>query len=212
MKHLEKMEEPDELVTWKANDKMFQRGRPNWKRFRNPEKNAVHVALCEEQGWICCYCGTGIDLDTSHIEHFRPREFFKDHLFEYDNLLCSCQRELQKEQPKHCGSAKGSWFEDGVTISPLDQDCETRFEYSASGHIAASGHDDGADATILYLNLDDDKLVELRKAAISAAIDSLDTFQDEEIQEMVDTYSQRSPVTDRFQPFCTAIMQVLTNM
>ena len=212
MKFIEKMEEPAELGTWKAGDKMFLRGRPNWDRLRSPEKKAVHAALSEEQGWICCYCGTEVDEETSHIEHFRPRKYFPDVQLEYDNLLCSCQRDLQEKEPRHCATAKGSWFEDGITISPLDHGCETRFEYSETEHISASDNDQGAEETILHLNLDDDKLVELRKAAIGAAIDSLETFQKEEIQEMIETYSQRSPVTNRFQPFCLAILQVLTNM
>lgn len=212
MKHIEKMEEPEDLVTWKANDKMYQRNQPKWNRLRSADKQPVHVALLKEQGGICCYCGTSIELDTSHIEHFRPREFFPNLQLEYDNLLCSCQRELQKEEPIHCGKAKGSWFEDGVTISPLDPNCETLFEYSESGHIAAIGYEHGADATITHLNLDDDKLVELRKAAIGAAIDGLDTFQEEEIQKMIETYSQQSPATNRFQPFCIAIVQVLLNI
>ena len=62
------------------------------------------------------------------------------------------------------------------------------------------------------VNLDDDKLRELRKAAIDAAIDGLEIFQGEEHQELIGAYLQRSPVTNRFQPFCMAIVQVLTSI
>lgn len=212
MKYIKKGEEPAELVAWKATDKMYKRGNYKWKRFRPDHKVPVHAALCEEQGWICCYCGIGIDLASSHIEHFRPREFFQDHMFEYDNLLCSCQRELQKEEPRHCGNAKGSWFDDDITISPLDPDCGTQFTYNETGHIGATGNDHGAEETISHLNLDDSKLVELRKAAIGAAIDSLETFQEDEIQETIEAFSRKSPVTNSFQPFCMAIVQVLTGL
>ena len=212
MKHIEKSEEPAELSAWKMADKMYLRRNPKWKRFRPHDKIPIHEALCEEQGWICCYCGTEIELKISHIEHLRPREYFPDLQFEYDNLLCSCQRELQKEEPRHCGNAKGSWFEEGIMASPLDTDCEGRFEYLENGKIRGVTGDHGAEETVRHLNLDDDKLRELRKAAIDAAIDGLEIFQGEEHQELIGAYLQRSPVTNRFQPFCMAIVQVLTNI
>jgi len=212
VKHIRKGEEPSELLDWKATDKMYQRNRPKWKRFRPPVKQDVHASLCEEQGWICCYCGVGIELNTSHIEHFRPREDFPENTFDYDNLLCSCQLELSKKEPRRCGSAKGSWFEEGITVSPLEPDCERRFEYLADGRIRAVENDQGAKETIIHLDLDGAKLRELRKAAIDAAFEDIDILQNGNIQESIDIYDQRSPITNRFQPFCVAIVHTLENV
>ncbi|MEN8219842.1 MAG: hypothetical protein ABFS56_26535 [Pseudomonadota bacterium] len=59
------------------------------------------------------------------IEHFRPQKQYPELKLEYNNLLCSCQFELQKTEPRHCGNAKGSWFDENLTISPLEPSCES---------------------------------------------------------------------------------------
>jgi len=212
MKHIQKQEEPAELTTWKENDKMYLRGLPKWKRFGAAYKQPVHAALLEEQGGICCYCGIGVTLETSHVEHFRPRTFYPDMQFEYDNLLCSCQRKLQKEEPKHCGNTKGSWFVEGITVSPLDPDCEERFEYLGDGSVREVGGDQGAKESIQRLDLDGDKLRELRKAAITAAFTGVDMMDNNSLKQTFKAYSQRSPVTNCFQPFCMAIVQNLEEL
>lgn len=212
MKYIKKKSEPPELIEWKATDKMYRHNQPRWKRLRPPAKDAVHAALCEEQGGICCYCGVGVELDTSHIEHFQPREYFPEMQFDHKNLLCSCQRELQKEEPRHCGNAKGSWFKEGITVSPLDPGCETRFEYFEDGRIRAVADDEGARKTLCHLDLDNAKLRELRKAAINAALDDIDILQDGNIQESMGSYLQRSPINNRFQPFCMAIVQCMKSL
>lgn len=214
MKRIQKDEEPEFFRKWKEG------GSPNW----NPDwvaldstgdiKRQLMTHLIEEQGGICCYCNRELRDNDFHIEHFRPKERnrYPELALDYDNLLISCQRQLQSREPRHCGMKKGHWFEEGVTVSPLDPDCEKRFEFLEDGRIRAAGNDSGADKTIKRLGLDIDKLRELRKAAIGAALEGIDALGADELQELIDVYYQRSPANNRFQPFCAAIVQVLEGL
>ncbi|MEK8020745.1 MAG: retron system putative HNH endonuclease [Candidatus Parabeggiatoa sp.] len=213
MKYILKGAEPPFFTDWKNNDKMYQRGRPNWKRLKSKEKQALHKALLEDQGEICCYCGRRIVLDDSHVEHFRPQKGYPKLQLEYENLLSSCQLELQKTEPRHCGNAKGSWFDEEQTVSPLDPSCESRFEYLEDGSLRAyDNNDEGVKATITHLALDIEKLRELRQAAISAALEEIDILDEKAIQEEIALYSQHNPVNQQFTPFCSAIVSVLSSL
>ncbi len=213
MKYIEKSEEPSFFSDWKMNDKMYLRGRPNWNRLNSDDKIALRKALIKEQGSICCYCGIGIGTDDSHVEHFRPKNKYPQLQLEYDNLLCSCQSELQKTEPRHCGNAKGSWFDENLTVSPLVPICESRFEFMEDGRIRPSdNNDEGAKLTITHLALNIQKLQELRQSSIAAVLDMSDILEEDVIKEQIEIYSQRNPVDGRFTPFCSAILNVLSNL
>lgn len=180
--------EPPEFTAWKA--QVNEDWMPCWENFQKPEKPIVHRALLQEQGFLCCYCGRRIDdaaaehseLDAfeSHIEHFVPGEKSTDPLsLEYSNLHVSCLKENAKGAPLHCGAAKGSWFDPGLTVSPLQAGVEDRFLYDAEGHIHPVPGDAGAEKTILHLNLEAvptskgqqiSPLVVLRRMAIDGAL------------------------------------------
>ncbi len=168
MRHLVKNPEPSDFTSWKTNDKMLLRGRPNWKRLSNAPgvKQNLKRALLGEQGGPCCYCERHTTLNESHIEHFKPREKFKTLMFDYNNLLCSCQNDLEVKEPRICGNAKGSYYDANLLISPLDTTCEKRFAYAFDGSIRPKNNDAAAKTTIRKLNLDADKLRSWRKGVI----------------------------------------------
>ncbi|MBF0137851.1 MAG: TIGR02646 family protein [Magnetococcales bacterium] len=141
-------------------------------------KKPLKKSLMEEQGYICCYCERRISEDDSHIDHLRPQEEFGWSALDYGNMLCSCQLELARNEPRHCGNSKGSWFNSELLISPLDPSCENRFFYSLDGSICPADEKDmAATMTIEKLNLDGEKLNRLRKAAIEAFImDPMETI------------------------------------
>jgi len=215
LKRIVKRAQPVSFAKWKNQDKMYQRGQPNWNRLPSYIKQELHKALMAEQGKICCYCGGRVSPLNSHIEHFRPkrkRKYLQLQL-DYDNLLCSCQRELQKEEPKHCGNAKRNWFDENLTISPLDPGCESRFEYLENGQVrSANSDDESAVETIRHLALDIDKLRELRKPAIEAALDTIDIFDTNEIKAQIEIYSHLNPQGNCHQPYCAAIINVLEGL
>ena len=116
----------------------------------------------QEQGAICCYCESRVTIGNSHVEHFRPKERFRQHQLKYDNLHCSCQRELKEAEPRHCGHSKGSWFNSRL-ISPLERDCGEHFTFTGSGEIRPRLQGDcAAKITIEKLRLNIPKLRALR--------------------------------------------------
>lgn len=181
MKWIDKVAEPAEFLVWKNQDRMAHR--PRWNRVPRDVRSTVHRALLEEQGFLCCYCEASVNVDNSHVEHFRPRRRpFEDQQLDYRNLHCSCQRELQKGEPRHCGNKKGGWFQEELMVSPLDRRCETRFLFTGNGEVHARCEDDrAAKETIARLGLNLAKLQSLR----SAAVDALCDLSPEEIRDLL---------------------------
>ena len=200
MKRIIKALAPEDFVEWKRTDRMAHR--PRWKRVPTPIKNEVHRSLMREQGFICCYCEARVAEDDSHVEHFRPKETHSAEQLNYENLHCSCQRELSRGEPRHCGVRKGRWFDERLLVSPLSSDCENRFRFTADGQILPRRDDDaGAKATIRKLCLDLPKLRALRAAAVDALYES----SANEIRRCL----ARDP-EGRFSPFHSTIRHVLS--
>lgn len=199
MKRIVKDPEPEVFSEWKANDRMAHQ--PNWNRVRSPVKQQLHEALMQEQGFLCCYCESSVTADDSHIEHFRPRKKYPAFQFDYDNLLCSCQRELSPGEPRHCGHRKGDWFDENLLVSPLAPNCEERFTFTANGDIFPHRDNDaGAKETIRKLGLNIDKLRALR----AAAVDGLYDVPQADIRQLLTRGAD-----GKFLAFHTTIKQVL---
>ena len=189
MKFIEKGVEPEEFLEWKRKDKMFLRGRPNWNRLPSNIKNLLRETISIEQGFICCYCERNLSENDFHLEHIRPKDInkFPKNQLDYDNLLCSCQLELDAGEPRHCANSKGSWFQTDDFISPLNEDCEEKFKYTADGYILPSDEDDVASiTTINKLRLGIDKLNALRREVITPFID--ENLTNEDLMKFVNGY------------------------
>lgn len=202
MKHVLKGNEPLAFSDWKA------RGNEDWQPtyddLSGQTKKAVKQALMHEQGYLCCYCERRIDDDDSHIEHFRPQSLEDVDPLDFDNLLCSCQNQLQKGVPRHCGHLKGDWFDPVLLVSPFDPGCESRFAFKGSGAIKPKDDSDSAaDETIKRLGLDLPKLNAMRASAIEPFLDETLTLDD--LQEFVMGYLQRDS-RGRMGEFWTTIL------
>lgn len=207
MKYIVKSSEPKESFDWKKSDKMFLRGNPKWKKFPTHLKDILRDAICKEQGYICCYCERNLLPNDYHLEHLLPKAPNKFPLkqLDYDNLLCSCQLELEEGEPRHCGNSKGSWFDDNLFISPLNPDCETKFKYTFDGYIEPANEDDNAAiTTIKKLNLDIDKLNALRRGAVAPFVD--EEISPEDLNDFVSEYLKDKNENDgKFNEFFTTI-------
>lgn len=185
MKCIVKNAEPVEFTEWKSLEN--SEWQPMYADLPGEIKESIRASLMAEQGYICCYCEIRLTERTSHIEHFAPRSRFPQESLDYQNLLCSCQRELDRGEPRHCGSLKGDWYDSRLLVSPLDQGCETRFAYTGDGRIIpADSHDQAAAATILRLGLDIPKLRDLRAKIIEPFLD--DSLTDEDFRRFVFGY------------------------
>ena len=203
MKHIVKQREPDTFSEWKTLDKMAHR--PNWNRVPADIKRDVHLALIQEQGFLCCYCQALVNPESSHVEHFRPRSKlgYRHLQLDYTNLHGSCGRDSVKGEPRQCGFSKGDWFDEQLLISPLDAACEVRFRFTGDGRIRPAPGDaaEAAAQTIKRLALDLPKLDKRRQEV-------LHTYTDLSIPDLEMLLAQPDP-EGRFVPFYTAVKDVL---
>ncbi len=201
MKYIVKQTEPDLLSKWKAlADDNWQ---PSYEDLQGKEKHAVKHALMAEQGYICCYCERRLIDDDSHIEHFQPQSDEAVDPLDFSNLLCSCQNQLKKGEPRHCGNLKADWFDSEWLISPLNPNCEQRFAFTGDGQIKPARDTDlAAQQTIEKLGLAIPKLKALRAEILEPFLD--ESLSADELNAFVAGYL-RQDSEGRFSEFWTMI-------
>lgn len=201
MKHVEKHHEPEAFTQWKA--LANEDWQPTYDDLSGNPKASVKRSLMQEQGYLCCYCERRLTDTDSHIEHFQPQSDPAVDPLDYGNLLCSCQNQIKKGEPRHCGNLKGDWYDPELLISPLDPDCESRFSFEGDGLIRpASMHDQAARETITRLGLDIPKLNDLRASVIDPFLE--ENLTQDELRRFISGYL--SPGDDgRFGEFWTTI-------
>lgn len=159
--------EPRSFSAWK--NLVSEQWTPTYLNLQNPEKLELHIALLEEQGRTCCYCGREIGLDNSHIEHFRPQQTYRDLALSYENLFASCIRETSPGSPLHCGHLKDNWFDETFHLSPLHEDCDRQFSYTLDGQITP--HTQASTTMTTVLGLDSPSLANRRREALAGVFD-----------------------------------------
>jgi hypothetical protein len=70
---------------------------------------------------------------------------------------------------------------------------------------------DAARDTIENLGLNNSKLIRLRKAAIDAAMEDIETFSEQDIKQLIDGYD-RPDNSGQHTPFCAVIIYTLRKM
>jgi uncharacterized protein (TIGR02646 family) len=201
MKHIVKQAEPAAFTMWKTGRNSDWQ--PTYNDLPRDVKKTVKDALMIEQGYLCCYCERRLGDDDSHIEHFRPQSDPATDSLDFANLLCSCQNQVNKGDPRHCGNSKADWFSDQWLTSPLDPECEARFAYTFDGRIKPASQSDRAAAeTISKLKLDIQKLRALRAGAIGPFLD--EELTPDDIHTFVTGYLERD-ADGRFEAFWTTI-------
>jgi len=202
MKYIIKGTEPKKFLSWKALANI--NWQPTYNDLRGEEKQAVKSALMEEQGYICCYCERELSDNDSHIEHFKPQSDRSVDSLDFSNMLCSCQKQLEQGEPRHCGNLKGSWFDNELLVSPLAADCEKKFTYIYDGYIQAANNNPSASETISKLGLGIDKLNDLRRKAIEPFID--DELSEDELKIFLDGYLRKK--NGKFNSFHTTLLSL----
>lgn len=199
MKRVIKGTEPASFTQWKA--LANEEWAPTYRELRHPQKGELHISLLQEQGYACCYCGDKITPDSSHIEHFRPQTHFAHLDLEYANLHASCQGETETPTPAHCGHNKGSDFCEASHISPLADDCESRFRFTLLGEIEGGVDDLPAETMIKLLALDIEFLNSRRQEKLEGIFDNdfLKDFTQEELEKIV--YHSRHPISGQHEAF-----------
>lgn len=181
MIHIVKGVEPKSFSEWKALENEVWK--PTYEQLCGQVKKDLKHALIAEQGGICCYCERRLDDKDSHIEHLNPQCYSPEGQLDFQNMLCSCQKHLKKKEPLHCGNSKG---DKSISITPLQADCTDHFTYTMDGYI--KGVDDTSQHVITVLQLDIDKLNDLRKQVIEPFIIDISL---EEAQEFAKIYLEK---------------------
>lgn len=211
MKRIYKNDEPQEILQWKSKFKNKNGRVPRYSDLNEvenlPHKIFLKNSLISEQGHICCYCCKPIDTKNSHIEHIRPKERdeYRAISLEYENLLASCQGYHDREE--NCGHSKDNAFNEELFVSPLEENCESLFEFSNRGKIKAVDGNERAGYTIELLNLDTEQLNAARTEAmwVSGAMDEL---TEDECQKLLDKF-QSVDERGRYAGFSDAIVYQL---
>lgn len=211
MKKIIKKSSPKSFDIWKA-DFLKQNGYvPDYSKLIGDEKQKIREKLYEEQYGLCCYCCKLLkypytNSEEFHIEHFRPKSNTNySHLgLEYSNLHLSCSG--YKSNRECCGHKKDDWFDEKLTVSPLEENVEELFEYTIDGHIKAAGGNIRAIETIKNLQLDSFNLQRQRKTAIYMAMfyDSIEEDYEEEKKSIIRDY--KTAENGVLKSFCNAVI------
>lgn len=184
MKRIKKKRAPTSLTQWIQNQNGVNCTFDNWE---TALKNEVKESLLDEQGYLCCYTGKRIDMDSSHIEHLKPQSLSEQNRqqgiadeddIDYRNLLAAYPKKLvernkitgEKREIK-CQFGAQARNNDELPITPLQENCERRFLFDEFGNIdPANNNDIDAETTITLLNLRHKDLIDGRKAVFDGIL------------------------------------------
>lgn len=181
MRQIQKGNECAALSTWRQNNAAAPQNLVYGKGgFPGSE---VLKALLVEQGHLCAYTLKLIDETSAHIEHLKPQRKCRE-----EDAKREAANQVPRREDVHWGNMvacfpapnvaappgygavrKDKWWPaTGANgfVSPLNADCETRFQFELNGSMKpASATDAAAVETIREIGLDDDRLQELRRRA-----------------------------------------------
>ena len=151
---------------------------------KNPElRLEIRKFLLKEQHGLCAFCCDQVVLESGRNAHLKPQSKYPHESLNWENIVASCPK------PDSCDIFQGR---KPLPISPLMEDCESKFKFYETGEIV--GLDSDAEETIKNLNLDNSILRRRRSLAIQAlcyenGIDPLSdifsSFNDDEKRELI---------------------------
>ena len=190
MRYITKSLEPSWFREWKAG--ISADWPPSYEALDSAQRRRLVENLLCEQAWTCCYCGMATRTEQEvHIEHFTPRELFPELDIEYVNLHASCMKTTEAGSPLRCGHAKGSRFDDALSISPLAPDCEIRYRYDYDGGALVRERSDSAAAYMLQtLSLNKSFLRNRRRAVLQTVFsdDFMATATGDDFDKLIDDF------------------------
>ena len=197
---------PPDFEKWKKEFIKEHGKSPEYAYFKGKEKHRLKEYLYNEQYGLCCYCMKEIkDINDCHIEHIKPQCTFENDTMDYNNMLISCNgTKPYASDGETCGHMRKNWYNENY-ISPLEADAEKHFIFNIDGSVTAPDGDIRSIKTITSLQLNCYSLKRLRRAALFAALDSDDTYD-----ELIYEYS--TPVNNKLPEYCVAVLQCINKM
>jgi len=168
--------------------------------------------LLEEQGYLCCYCMSRINCDTSKIEHFKDQSANRDLQIDYQNLFIACEgNEGHTKKQTHCDTFKGA---NALNHINLLSEVENKIKYQLSEGMIYSD-DSNIDMEInAVLNLNVKLLKNNRKQAISQFITEVkkklgkNRWSKNALEKEVDRYKKKD-VSQKFKQFSEMFVYAL---
>ena len=166
MRRIVKTHAPQELIRWRKDNKDVNHGYGDL-RGTNAHQ-ALKEKLLAEQDGLCAYTGRAIESSSSHVEHLKPQNQCAEwEDVEYRNVVACFPANGGDVSHGYGAPVKANWWDEGLFVSPLSEDCERRFRFTWSGHVYPNpdGHQQARE-TIRVLCLDNEGLRKLRRARI----------------------------------------------
>jgi uncharacterized protein (TIGR02646 family) len=222
MKKIVKQAQPTELQQWRSNNaeapQNLKYGCGGFPR------DAVLNALLAEQGYLCAYTLLKISSNKAHVEHLKPQTRCRreDDEREQSGIprlhedvawmnMVACFPHPDAEHPGYGAVQKDKWWDETLFLSPLADNCGSRFSYKNDGSIAAAvTTDSAAKETIKKLKLGCNRLQDARQSAIykaglhKRAPKPLKSTA--KVQAFIQKLSQKQ--SGDFVEFCTVLEQV----
>lgn len=222
MKQINKEQQPEALIRWRAENAAIPE---NLKYNKGGfPRSAVLGGLLREQGDLCAYTLKQINASSAHIEHLKPQRRCnaddaecvaqgkprKHEDIAWNNMV-ACFPSPNMPRSEYGAHFKEDWWDIQLFVSPLSQNCGQRFHYKNDGSVGAAIAGDAAvKETIDHLNLDNDRLRELRKRAILEAgvhpLSKVPVTSIPTLDRLIHGWGQRF-ANHRFAEFCIVLIQ-----
>lgn len=165
MRYIEKLASPD---FFKEDTKDLN----EWNQYKKNKDKFREYILENEQNYLCAYCEVKVNAKNSHLEHIKPKEVYKSLIFDYFNLIVSCNgiecNEKGDNSRHSCGHIKDNYFDEENFLSPTEyRDINEYFKFTANGEIKPTLKDEQKSKyTIDILNLNYENLVKAREKSL----------------------------------------------
>jgi uncharacterized protein (TIGR02646 family) len=166
-------------------------GLTNWNQYLAEKKRNIRRHILQtEQHELCCYCEGLLNISSSdyHLEHIVPQNVDPNLIFNYINILVSCDgkhfNKVSDTSVSSCGHRKDRYYDRSLFLNPVVvTNIENHFKYNKdTGLIKPSDLDKTkATYTILLLNLNgnNDTLARARIIAKNSIVNLLKTIVDD---------------------------------
>lgn len=200
MRHIEKTEPPREFVKYCETEGVC------FDDLSGEPKRALRKRLLEDQGYICCYCGSRIGNDeNTKIEHIKCQARYGELSLNYDNMLASCdggERDRKNRvRPRHKCHCDAKKFNEDIPVSPLDNSIEGLLTYFEDGTVMGTGE---GERLVQTLGLNVQYLVSRRKNVIKEYMDNEPEDLEAELQWL------RSMHDGKYEEFCFVLEQYVS--
>lgn len=159
MLNIAKKRQPDAYTEWKLKENPITNLETYAGKYDDllPSdiKQLLREALCEEQGYLCCYCMNRIKPDKDHmrLEHWQSQREFPARKFDYTNMMAACcGGEDSDDKEYYCDKLKE---DNSLKFCPATavHNVESKIKYAKNGKILSADEEfDDQLNSVLNLN------------------------------------------------------------